>query len=58
MNASERWANETTVTLQRFSFERAVKHLDTIEALALIRAAYDASLDEAKHILLNIKQYA
>jgi len=57
MEASKRWATETTVTLQRFSFERAVKNLNEIEALALIRAAYNATLLEAKHIHANITQH-
>jgi len=54
MTPTERWATETTVTLQRYSFERAVRALDRIEALALIRNAYDAPLDEAKEILTCI----
>ena len=54
MDAMGKWATETTVKLQRFAFERAVRSLNKIEALALIRAAYDASLKEAQHILAEI----
>jgi len=47
----ERYVRETTVTLQRYQFERAVLNLDRIEALDLIRAAYKCTLDEAKTVL-------
>lgn len=52
----QRWAYDTTVTLQRFQFERAVLNLNRIEALALIRAAYDCSLDDGKRILNAIRE--
>ncbi len=40
----ERWAGDTSVALQRFALERAVRNLPMIEALALLRAAYQCSL--------------
>ena len=46
----ERYVRETTVTLQRYQFERAVRNLDLVEGIALIRAAYKCSLADAKTI--------
>lgn len=48
--AFEQWAQTTTVTLKRFQFERAVRNLSLLESIALIRAAYDCSLEDAKCI--------
>ena len=45
-----------TVTVPWTSFIRVVKNLDTVEALALIRAAFNCSLHHAKHILIDIKE--
>lgn len=46
----EAWASQTTVTIPRFSLERAVLHLDKIEGLALIRAAYGCNVQEAQEV--------
>lgn len=46
----EAWASQTTITLPRFSLERAVLHLDKIEGLALIRAAYGCNVQEAQEV--------
>ncbi len=48
--ADLRWVHENTVILQRYQFERAVRNLSKLEAWALIRAAYDCSLEEAKTV--------
>ena len=55
IQVDERWAREDKITLQRYQFERAVLNLNRIEALALIRAAYDCNLSDAKSILDMIK---
>lgn len=54
---AEKWATETSLTVPRFAFERAILHLDKIEALALIRATYECSLAEAKELLTAISRY-
>ncbi len=48
--ANLRWMNETTVTLQRYQFERAVRNLSKFEAWVLIRAAYNCTREEIKTV--------
>ena len=57
MDAVERFAKEKVgIKVPPYAFDRAVRHLDRLEALALIRAAYKeddggyASLTHAKEI--------
>lgn len=57
--ALQRYADPAFLpTLQPSAIFRAVEHLDYIEALALIRAAYQASLSEAKDIYAAIMDRA
>lgn len=59
MNATlEAWASQTTVSIPRFSLERAVLHLDKIEGLALIRAAYGCNVHEAQEVRDAILRHA
>jgi len=61
MDAVHKWAVLSQVTVQRYAFERAIKALPQIEALALIRATYTeedggyATLENAKTILYSIQ---
>jgi hypothetical protein len=50
--AYSNWATGKPVTLERYQLERAIRALshDKIEALALIRAAYNATLEESQVI--------
>ena len=54
VDPKEKWANETAVTLQRFALERAVKALDKVEGIALVRAAYGCNLEDGKTIYAAI----
>ena len=56
MDTLKRWAIENTVVLERHALERAVKRLELIEALALVRAAYHCSLKDARDIVSLIKR--
>jgi len=49
--AATRWALETKVSIDRRSFERAIKALGKIDAIALIRDAYSCNIQEAKELL-------
>jgi hypothetical protein len=52
----EKYAKQTEFTLRRYSIERAVIHLDLIEACAFIRAAYDCTFPESLVVLDAIRQ--
>lgn len=54
--ASDAWTSELRVSLPRHCLERAIRSLDKIEALALIRAAYTCTVAEAQEILALIKK--
>ena len=50
----DRYIQAEDVTLKRYQIERAVLHLDFLEGLALIRAAYNCTLEESKEIRISI----